>query len=208
MRQAKTDRRSLRTRQLLMRALVELMRRKRYHAITVQEIADHADVGRSTFYAHFTDKDDLLVDGVHSLLASLDGDVTELTGSDTALLYPTLALLHHLGAQADLYRIMAKDRGLTLFLTALHDDIAATLAARLTARLDPAARPAIPPALLAAMITSMLITAVRTWIEGGLTTPAETVDRMFHTAANAAIHAGLQPENARQPPHRRTGTVP
>jgi AcrR family transcriptional regulator len=195
MRQAKTDRRSLRTRQLLMRAMVELMRRKRYHSITVREITDQADVGRSTFYAHFTDKDDLLVDGVHRLLVSLDVDAAESTRPGKTWLYPTLALLHHLGAQADLYRILAKDRGLTLFLTALQDEIAATLTTRLTTRLDPTGPPSIPPPLLAAMVTSMFITAVRAWIEGGLTTPAETVDRMFRTAATAAIDAGLRSED-------------
>ncbi|PWV72321.1 hypothetical protein DFR69_109238 [Nocardia neocaledoniensis] len=43
------------------------------------------------------------------------------------------------------------------------------------------------------MVTSMLITAIRTWIESGLTTSAETVDQTFHILATAAIDAGLRP---------------
>jgi AcrR family transcriptional regulator len=187
MREIKTDRRSQRTRRLLVQALVDLMRRKRYHSITVAEIVDRADVGRSTFYAHFTDKDDLLVDGVHHLLVSLETKAAEPTR-----IYPTLGLLRHLGAQADLYRVMAKDRGLMLFLTALQDEITETLTARLTARVSTAA-PTVAPSLLAAMVTSMLITAIRTWIEGGLVSSAETVDQMFHTLAAAAIEAGMRP---------------
>lgn len=185
-RTTKTDRRSSRTRRLLVQGLVEVMRGKRYHSVTVQEIVDRADVGRSTFYAHFTDKDDLLTDGVRHLLASLETEAVE-----PHRIYPTLGLLHHLGAEPDLYRIMAKDRGLTVFLNALQNEITATLTARLTERATTA--PTVSPPLLAAMITSMLITAIRTWIEGGLTSSATSVDNAFHTLAAAAIEAGMRP---------------
>lgn len=49
----KADRRSERTRQLLNAALIELMLEQRYDEITVQDIIDRANIGRSTFYAHF-----------------------------------------------------------------------------------------------------------------------------------------------------------
>jgi AcrR family transcriptional regulator len=55
------DRRVRRTRQLLREALVELTLERGYDRVTVQDILDRADVGRSTFYAHYRDKDDLLV---------------------------------------------------------------------------------------------------------------------------------------------------
>ena len=54
------DRRSRRTRQALHQALIRLIVERGYDEITVADIADAADTGRSTFYAHFTDKDDLL----------------------------------------------------------------------------------------------------------------------------------------------------
>src|SRR5882762_8220495 len=53
------DRRVARTRKALQHALLALMLKKGYDAITVEEICAEADVGRSTFYAHFTGKDDL-----------------------------------------------------------------------------------------------------------------------------------------------------
>jgi AcrR family transcriptional regulator len=61
MAEAATDRRVRRTRQLLREALMELTLECGYDRITVQDILDRADVGRSTFYAHYRDKDDLLV---------------------------------------------------------------------------------------------------------------------------------------------------
>jgi AcrR family transcriptional regulator len=62
------DRRIQKTLQLLQNALVELILEKGYDAVTIQEILDRANVGRSTFYAHFENKDQLL----RSLLVALN----------------------------------------------------------------------------------------------------------------------------------------
>lgn len=193
MRQTKTDRRSLRTRQLLSHALIDLIRVKRYDTITVQEVTDRANVGRSTFYAHFTDKDDLLADGVHQLIAGLDATARAVPAGRQPWLYPTLALFDHVGTQPDMYQILARGRGLTLFVNALHGELTAVFAERLAARVPPGAAPAVTPTLLAAMVASMLVTAIRTWIEDGLAEPAETINRAFRIAADAAIRAGLGP---------------
>lgn len=55
------DRRTRRTREALHGALTALLEEKDYAAISVQDILDRADVGRSTFYSHFRDKDDLFL---------------------------------------------------------------------------------------------------------------------------------------------------
>src|ERR1700730_12659857 len=59
-RKKKVDRRTQRTRHSLTHAMVELVTEKRFDDITVQNVIDRADVGRSTFYTHFRDKEDLL----------------------------------------------------------------------------------------------------------------------------------------------------
>ena len=56
----KVDRRIQRTRQPLEDALIALILEKGYDKITVQNIVDQANAGRSTFYSHFLDKDDLM----------------------------------------------------------------------------------------------------------------------------------------------------
>ena len=54
------DRRQAKTRRAVFRAFTALLEKKTYSSITIQEIIDEADIGRSTFYAHFDTKEDLL----------------------------------------------------------------------------------------------------------------------------------------------------
>jgi AcrR family transcriptional regulator len=67
----KIDRRVQRTRELLVQALFALIRERGFEAVTVQDIIDRANVGRSTFYVHFVDKEDLLVQAMDPFSAAL-----------------------------------------------------------------------------------------------------------------------------------------
>ncbi len=65
------DRRIQKTQKLLREALFSLIHEKNYDSIVVKDILDRANVGRSTFYTHFGDKDELLVSGMHDMLRSV-----------------------------------------------------------------------------------------------------------------------------------------
>jgi AcrR family transcriptional regulator len=62
-----TDRRVLRTRTMLREALVSLMCERGWEAVNIQMLCERANVGRSTFYTHFADKEELLVSGFDDL---------------------------------------------------------------------------------------------------------------------------------------------
>jgi AcrR family transcriptional regulator len=62
-----TDRRIQKTKRILSEAMLGLILEKGYEAITVQEIIDKANVGRSTFYSHYENKEQLLLAGPENL---------------------------------------------------------------------------------------------------------------------------------------------
>lgn len=72
----KLDRRSQRSRRVITDALLDLLMVKKFNEITIQEITDKADVGRATFYLHYQNKEEclmqLLTGGFDSLVAEID----------------------------------------------------------------------------------------------------------------------------------------
>lgn len=72
-----TDRRSRKTKSAIFAALRTLMASKNYDKITVQDIIETADIGRSTFYTHFEMKDELL----HALCADIFNHVFQWDAS-------------------------------------------------------------------------------------------------------------------------------
>ena len=99
------DRRISKTRKALKEALTDLILEKGYEKVTVQDVIDRADVGRSTFYAHFEDKDDLLM----AILADLEMpelDPSSWQPEDPAFGW-TLALFRHFGSVKRLFKAVA-----------------------------------------------------------------------------------------------------
>jgi AcrR family transcriptional regulator len=102
---ARPDRRVARSKRALKEALTDLILERGYEAVTVQDVIDRADVGRSTFYAHFLDKDDLLM----AILADVEmpaPDHTTWAPDDPAFGW-TLELFRHFGSGRRLFKAVA-----------------------------------------------------------------------------------------------------
>ncbi|MBQ9742750.1 MAG: TetR/AcrR family transcriptional regulator [Ruminococcus sp.] len=107
------DRRQQKTRKAIFVAFRSLLEKKRYDHITVQEIIDEADVGRSTFYAHFETKD-LLLDAVcESLFYHIfENDPCPWVGQDKDLQSKLSHTLWHIRAEKEnLTGILLSDSG-------------------------------------------------------------------------------------------------
>jgi AcrR family transcriptional regulator len=74
----KEDRRITRTKSALNRAFLELIKEKGYASVTVEEITARANLGRTTFYLHYQDKEDLLLEGLEEQLTAWVNEITRL----------------------------------------------------------------------------------------------------------------------------------
>lgn len=95
------DRRQRKTRNAIFSAFESLMAQEHYSQITVAQIIERADVGRSTFYAHFETKDDLLESICEEMFAHVFAGVDEHCDTHQGLSTETLEgklahLLYHL----------------------------------------------------------------------------------------------------------------
>lgn len=84
------DRRVVRNKRAILTAMVELLGQKRWVEIRVNDIVDRADVGRSTFYKHFSSKDDVLLASMRPMLrilAQRGGDLSWRADLDRLLVH-------------------------------------------------------------------------------------------------------------------------
>src|SRR5882757_388845 len=85
------DKRSLRTRAWIVQAFNELIFKRTYSALPTDYIIKRAGVGRSTFYEHFRNKDEVLLDSVSWILSAFADAVT-----DAGDLYRIRGVLDHI----------------------------------------------------------------------------------------------------------------
>jgi AcrR family transcriptional regulator len=116
------DRRVRRTRRILIEALIQLILEKGYSRITVQDILDRADVGRSTFYSHFRDREALLVACFDSLRDELRGEIDAMTpgASPPDPARPAAAIFAHAQRRRPVYRALCGRQGGTIVMAHLH----------------------------------------------------------------------------------------
>ena len=129
---SKNDRQSQRTRQALGDALLELMMEKGYRAVSIKDIIERANVGRSTFYAHYADKDKLFESQLNRMVEML------IQHTPPAILernpfFPSLGLFQHVQQQWKLYKLLSWEAGNTLHINHLQKTISDQIEQRLLA---------------------------------------------------------------------------
>jgi AcrR family transcriptional regulator len=172
------DRRVARTRTALYDALVALIRRKDYDLITVQDILEEANVGRATFYAHFTSKDDLLkrsLERLRDLLTAVQGRRPDAPFHWNSEWSPSRALFEHVADFADVQSALAGGRGGAL----LRDAIDEVLASVLRASMPPEGDSRLPRDLAILHIVSTVNTTLRWWLERRKGMSAAEADALF-----------------------------
>ncbi len=179
----KVDRRIQRTRQLLRDALMALILEKGYAAITVQDILDRANLGRSTFYAHCRDKDDLLVSEFEHFKEMFEEFDARSPAGKHSLgagdLAPSLAFFRHAGEQHRLYKAMVGKRGGELVQEYLYRYISDLVKKHLKMRAPDDKKLAVPREVLVHYVVSSFLSLLTWWLDHDMPCTAEQMDDMF-----------------------------
>jgi AcrR family transcriptional regulator len=183
-----TDRRVQRTRELLQKALIELISERGYDAITIQDTVDRANVGRTTFYLHYSSKVELFM-SCHEAVVSEFHFGPPLSREE--LLSPeappgmTSAYQHLLDARALLYPIFQGKDSL-LILQRIRDRSAQEIEACLRAAFAEADS-TIPFDVLANYLAGAQIALVQWWLEKRRPHAPANLAQAFHRLQRAAI---------------------
>jgi AcrR family transcriptional regulator len=192
----KDDRRVQRTQQLLRTALVSLIEENGFEALTVQDIIDRANVGRATFYAHFDNKEDLLVSGFDGLRAALKELQRQAhmrtTNLDERLFAFSHEMFAHIAEYRKVFRVMVGKRGGALVQQLLQkivvdlvrDDLLAMVGRR-----DDRLAPAEP---VVQFVTGGFFGLAMLWATGKLPLSVEEVNALFRRLAMPGVKATLR----------------
>lgn len=113
MQTTRPDRRVQRTRLLLRQAMLSLILEQGYDAVNVQDITDRADVGRATFYLHYKDKEDLLLEVMAGIVEAFEQRIQQipLEAWEMAEGAPVAQVFLYAGEHAALYRAIMNGQG-------------------------------------------------------------------------------------------------
>lgn len=190
----KQDRRVQRTQQLLRGALFSLIQEKGFEALSVQDIIDRANVGRATFYAHFDNKEDLLVSGFDGLKASLKerqrGAHSRVRNIDDRVLAFSHELFAHTDEHRNVFRAMVGKRSGAAIQQLLHKMVVDLVREDVKA-MAPGDR-AIPTEALVQFIAGGLFGLLMCWLDGKMRLSVEEVDALCRRLAIPAVKAALR----------------
>jgi AcrR family transcriptional regulator len=183
------DRRIQRTQQTLFDALIDLLKVKHYDAISVMDIIEKANVGRSTFYAHFQTKDDLLKSGFERVLDMLSEQLV-FDETEHILTLDTAPLFRHAQIHSELYRTLAWGTGFEI-TTQGQASLGEKFRQRFSLLVSSDRQPTVPLSALSYSLSGSLLILLKWWLENGMPGSPETMDGIFQQLIMPGIRSAL-----------------
>lgn len=193
----KTDQRVRRTRESLHKAPISLALEKHYDSITVQEVLDRADVGRSTFYTHFQSMDELLISGTQELRRTLHAALEnhrESTKRHENVIAFSRAMFDHAHGYRNVYFALLNTGAWPIVRQQLQDvleelirrECKAEIAKLKTANSD------VPVDLFVHYLTSAFFAVLIWWMDRRSRLTPSQIDEIFRSLVLPTVHAVLE----------------
>ena len=175
----KEDQRVQRTRDRLGDALISLLVEKPFDDITVQEVLDRAGVSRSTFYAHYRDKNDLFLSDAEDFFESMASALSRF-GDRSERVAPVQELFAHLGEMRPLYNALLASGRLHDVMQLGEEHFARGIEQRLSEM--PRACSIAPGhrTVVARGLAGSLFSLLTWWVQHGGALSPEEMDKLFH----------------------------
>ncbi|HMD15044.1 MAG TPA: TetR/AcrR family transcriptional regulator [Terriglobales bacterium] len=173
------DRRVRRTRDVLGEALIGLMHEKPFEAITVQQVIDRANVGRSTFYTHYRDKDDLFLSDVEDFF---EGVATLLSrrGETSNRVAPVRELFAHVADARELYATLIAAGKINDVMELGQGHFARAIEQRLAELSPDRPKNSMPRAATAHALAGALLSLMSWWIDHEMAGSPAQMDDLYH----------------------------
>jgi AcrR family transcriptional regulator len=194
--EAPIDRRAFKTRQALHQTLIRLIGERDYDEITVADIAEAANVGRSTFYAHYTDKDDLLRSGTSHLRNLLRQEHNSAVTGEDRPEQRALGFSHfmteHLKERHQLYRALMRGRAGPIIIDQIRQFLCEIVRTELTASGHKSSAKRPTPEFAVQFIVGAYMSIVTWWLDRGAREKPEEIDRAFRELALGGLGTWLE----------------
>lgn len=191
----KTDRRIQRTRLSLRTALMELIKEKDYDALSIEEITERANVGRTTFYLHYKDKEDLLMEEFSTILYERAMVLSEIPFSvwlqisdedpkNSKSLQPLLLVFQHIYENSELYYLLLQSSNSSKVIERIRKITTDSIVKFVEAKKETDPIPLlaeVPIEFFAAFFSGALISVVSWWISEDMKHTPEEVTKMFRS---------------------------
>lgn len=187
--QPKEDRRVQRTRQLLSSALLKLIEERGYDSLTVNDITEQANVGRATFYLHYQDKEQLLVESLEDMFSQLGDSIAPLAEAlgEQNSITATHLVFQHFADHHRLYRVLLTEKGAVMVFTCLLKILSQVAEQNVILRDVDQPKTGIPTSLVAHYVTGAILGLIVWWLNN---------DRPYSAEQMAAIYGHLMDPGA------------
>lgn len=188
----KSDRRASRTKRQLKESLMSLILEKGYDAVTVEDITNRADLGRTTFYLHYRDKGELLLESIDVIADDLVRNAVEsgilpaagepIYWNGDAAPQPVLMVFEHASQNARLWRVVLRGEGAVMAVGRIREIISHSAAQYFEARLQKThagGSPHLPVEVVSNYFAGALLGFITWWLEADMPYSAEKMAEMF-----------------------------
>jgi AcrR family transcriptional regulator len=170
--------------------MLDLLFERRYDEVTVQDVLDRANIGRSTFYTHYFDKEDVLASIVDEQLELLRQQLAQREVEQGII--PSLELFQHVHQNQQYFRAMLRGHAREALWDAAQTTLSKTIEQALAISVAESQAPLVPLPVAARYLAGAFLNLLTWWLEAEIPYSPEQMDDMFRQLALPGMWSAME----------------